>query len=63
MLLRSDGAAVAAGDSACGQCEVPAPGPNLFYTNVAAGAYHTVLLRSDGTAVACGADVRGQCAA
>merc|ERR1740121_1114422 len=31
------------------------------YTQVAAGADHTVLLRSDGTAVACGLNDDGQC--
>merc|ERR1712046_374847 len=33
----------------------------LTYTQVAAGAVHTVLLTSKGTAVACGDNVSGQC--
>jgi alpha-tubulin suppressor-like RCC1 family protein len=33
----------------------------LFYTQVSAGAFHTVLLRSDGCAVACGENGYGEC--
>ena len=42
-------------------CDVPALGGGLTYTQVAAGADHTVLLRSDGTAVACGLNDNGHC--
>ena len=33
----------------------------ISYTQVSAGAYHTVLLRSDGNAVACGSNLHGKC--
>jgi len=33
----------------------------ISYTQVSAGAKHTVLLRSDGRAVACGGNPTGQC--
>ncbi|CAK0911647.1 unnamed protein product, partial [Prorocentrum cordatum] len=61
VLLRSDGTAAACGDNSSGQCDVPAPGDGLAYTQVAASADHTVLLRSDGTAAACGDNRYGQC--
>lgn len=32
-----------------------------WYTQVAAGDYHTVLLRSDGTVIVCGDNSQGQC--
>ncbi|WP_264060738.1 Ig-like domain-containing protein [Mycolicibacterium psychrotolerans] len=61
VLLRSDGTAVAVGDSQYGQCNIPAiDDPGVTYTQVAAGQYHTVLLRSDGQVVAVGANDRGQ---
>ena len=61
MLLRSDGSAVACGENGEGQCDLPALGAGLSYTQVAAGGDFTVLLRSDGSAVACGWNGAGQC--
>ncbi len=46
--------AIAVGNNVDGQNNIPALPPGLTYTQIAAGAYHTVLLRSDGTAVATG---------
>ncbi|CAK0888080.1 unnamed protein product [Prorocentrum cordatum] len=57
----ADGTAVACGWSDDGQCNLPAPAEGLDFTQVAAGALHTVLLQSDGTAVACGGNGEGQC--
>ena len=54
MLIRSDGCAVAVGDNPYEQCNIPPLNEGMTYTQVAAGAYHTVLLRSDGCAVAIG---------
>ena len=61
VLLRSDGSAVAIGDSRDGQCNIPALDEGLAYTQVSAGSVHTVLLRSDGSAVAIGDSRGGQC--
>eukprot|EP00959_Pyramimonas_sp_CCMP1952_P398081 8340915-Pyramimonas_sp.AAC.1 len=54
VLLRSDGSAVARGDNATRQCDLPALHADLTYAQVAAGSCHSVLLRSDGSAVTCG---------
>merc|ERR1712079_788733 len=61
VLLTSKGTAVACGDHYVGRCDIPALEAGLTYTQVAAGAVHTVLLTSKGTAVACGNNVSGQC--
>ena len=61
VLLRSDGSAVAIGNSSDGQCNIPALDEGLAYTQVSAGSVHTVLLRSDGSAVAIGDSRDGQC--
>jgi len=61
VLLRSDGSAVAIGDSSDGQCNIPALDEGLAYTQVSAGDLHTVLIRSDGNAFAVGANGLGQC--
>ena len=61
VLLRSDGSAVAIGDSRDGQCNIPALDEGLAYTQVSAGGLHTVLLRSDGSAVGIGDSSDGQC--
>ncbi|CAK0909010.1 unnamed protein product, partial [Prorocentrum cordatum] len=45
-----------------GQSALPALPAGLTYTQVAAGAGHTVLLRTDGSAVACGQNGEGVCA-
>lgn len=60
-LLRSDGAAVAFGENARGQCDVPDVELGVTFTQVVAGGRHTVLLRTDGRAVACGDCFHGQC--
>lgn len=54
VLLQSDGKAVACGQNADGQCNIPPLDERLPYTQVSASMSHTVLLRSDGSAVACG---------
>ena len=46
--LRSDGAAIAFGNNAAGQCNVPALPPGFDYVEVGAGTGHTVARRSDG---------------
>ena len=71
ILLRKDGTVAALGFTSLpygcdhrirdGQCDIPALEGRLNYTQVAAGAHHTVLLRSDGAAVACGDNSAGQC--
>ena len=47
------GQAVARGNNARGQCNIPPLDEGLCYTQVAASIGHTVLFRSDGKAVAC----------
>ena len=47
-------------DDEFGQCGLPAPVADVGYTQVVAGARHTVLLRSDGGAVGGGDDGFGQ---
>jgi alpha-tubulin suppressor-like RCC1 family protein len=54
VLLKSDGTVVACGANNHGQCDIPAAGEDLKYTQVAATHRHTVALKSDGMAVACG---------
>merc|ERR1711972_771951 len=44
-----------------GQCNIPALGDGLEFTQISAGGFHTVFICSDGTAVACGQDGHGQC--
>ena len=61
VLLRSDGQAVACGETSDGRCSIPPLDERLSYTQVSAGRYHTVLLRSDGQAVACGNNSYEQC--
>ena len=60
MLLRSDGQAVACG-AFDDRCSIPPLDKGISYSQVSAGASHTVLLRSDGQAVACGSNPDGQC--
>lgn len=54
VVLRSDGAAVACGANAVGECDIPDLDEGMSYTQVSAGLTHTALLRSNGTVVACG---------
>ena len=61
VLLGSDGRAVACGNTADGQCDIPPLNEGITYTQVFAGGTHTVLLRSDGPAVACGCHALGRC--
>jgi hypothetical protein len=61
VLLRSDGKAVACGDSDSRQCSISDLEEDLTHLQVAAGGEHSVLLGSDGKAVACGYNVSGQC--
>ena len=61
VLLRSDGKAIACGESDFDQCDFPVLEEGMSYTQVSAGHVHTVLLRSDGMAVACGANDFGKC--
>ena len=42
-------------------CSIPGPIERITYTQVAAGAEHTVLLKSRGTSAAVGGNCRGQC--
>ena len=62
VLLRSDGSAVAVGENAVGQCDVPALDvTGMAYAQVSACGEHTVLLRSDGSVVAIGDNCLRQC--
>jgi hypothetical protein len=61
VLIRSDGCAVAVGDNAYGQCDIPPLNEGMTYTQISAGGKHTVLIRSDGCAVAVGDNAYGQC--
>merc|ERR1712008_53118 len=51
---------VAFGDNSSGQCNIPLLDYGVSYTQVAAGACHTVLLLSNGTALSVGSNVQGQ---
>jgi hypothetical protein len=59
LALKADGAIVAWGGNAYGQCNVPAP--NTGSMAVAAGAYHGLGLKADGSIVAWGYNSDGQC--
>lgn len=61
LACRSDGAVIAWGWNANGQCNVPILPPGVTFLEVAAGDHHSVALRSDGTAVAWGLNADGQC--
>ena len=61
MLLQSDGEVKAVGNNDDGQCIIPEPEADEVFTQVAAGAFHTVLLQSDGKAKAAGNNDDGQC--
>merc|ERR1712146_301688 len=57
-----DGYAVACGANGDGQCNVPyLEHDGVRYSQVSAGACHTVFLRSDGRVVACGNNTSCQC--
>ena len=56
VLLRSDGLAVAFGDTSDGKCVVPDLVEGARYVGCAAGFENTILLTSEGRAVAFGAD-------
>lgn len=58
---RSDGSAVAWGDNAFGQCNVPALPSGLTFAEIRAGSYHTVARLSDGSVIAWGRNDKGQC--
>jgi len=49
------------GGNASSQCDIPALGEGLAYTQVVCGDVHSLLLRSDGTAVSCGRNHEDQC--
>jgi len=54
VLIGSDGGAVAVGDNAEGQCNIPPLDERMAYTQLSSGFDHTLLLRSDGNAAAIG---------
>lgn len=61
MLLCSDGTAVAVGSKLAGKCDIPVPTEGLHFTQIAAGANHTVLLCDDGSVLAVGSNDGGKC--
>ena len=60
-LLRSDGSAVAIGQNANGQCNIPPLDEGTVYIQMSAGNSYAVLLRCDGNAVAIGLNNWAQC--
>merc|ERR1712232_607502 len=52
---------IACGDNSEEQCIIPVLEGDAKYTQVAAGALHTVLLKNDGSAIACGDNSEEQC--
>ena len=61
-VLLLEGDAVAFGQQASGQCEVPELPEGRRYVAASAGIQHTLLLRDDGQVVAFGGQKEGQCA-
>ena len=61
VLLRNDGTAVACGDNAHAQCNLPVLDEDLHYTHVSASGNTTVLLKSNGEIAHCGCTRHGQC--